>query len=213
MYTSRHDGQAERDRAHDRRLPRRRGDDAPLHLRPQARDGRLLVRGRHRLDHRPQLHRLRAALQRRHEGDVRGHARLPGQGALVGDRRALRRDDPLHGAHGDPRAHEVGAGARRGSTTSPRCGCSARSASRSTPRPGSGTTSTSAASRCPIVDTWWQTETGMILITPLPGVTTTKPGSATKPFPGVEAAVSTSRASGSTRAGAATSCSSSPGRR
>jgi acetyl-CoA synthetase len=40
--------------------------------------------------------------------------------------------------------------------------------------------------RCPIVDTWWQTETGMILITPLPGVTTTKPGSATYPFPGVE---------------------------
>jgi acetyl-CoA synthetase len=39
--------------------------------------------------------------------------------------------------------------------------------------------------RCPIVDTWWQTETGMIMITPLPGVTTTKPGSATKPFPGV----------------------------
>jgi acetyl-CoA synthetase len=43
--------------------------------------------------------------------------------------------------------------------------------------------------RTPIVDTWWQTETGMILITPLPGVTTLKPGSATKPFPGVEAAV------------------------
>jgi len=42
---------------------------------------------------------------------------------------------------------------------------------------------------CPVVDTWWQTETGMILITPLPGVTTLKPGSATKPFPGVEAAV------------------------
>jgi len=43
--------------------------------------------------------------------------------------------------------------------------------------------------RCPVVDTWWQTETGTILITPLPGVTTLKPGSATKPFPGVEAAV------------------------
>ena len=43
--------------------------------------------------------------------------------------------------------------------------------------------------RCPIVDTWWQTETGMILITPLPGITTTKPGSATKPFPGVDVAV------------------------
>ncbi|MFZ0343472.1 MAG: acetate--CoA ligase, partial [Gaiellaceae bacterium] len=39
--------------------------------------------------------------------------------------------------------------------------------------------------RTPIVDTWWQTETGMILITPLPGVTTLKPGSATQPFPGV----------------------------
>ena len=43
--------------------------------------------------------------------------------------------------------------------------------------------------RTPIVDTWWQTETGMVLITPLPGVTTTKPGSATKPFPGVDAGV------------------------
>ena len=43
--------------------------------------------------------------------------------------------------------------------------------------------------RAPVVDTWWQTETGMILITPLPGVTTTKPGSATRPFPGVEAGV------------------------
>ncbi len=41
--------------------------------------------------------------------------------------------------------------------------------------------------RCPIVDTWWQTETGMIMITPLPGIVTTKPGSATIPFPGIEA--------------------------
>ncbi|HEX5005385.1 MAG TPA: acetate--CoA ligase [Gemmatimonadales bacterium] len=41
--------------------------------------------------------------------------------------------------------------------------------------------------RCPIVDTWWQTETGGIMITPLPGVTTTKPGSATTPFPGIAA--------------------------
>ena len=42
---------------------------------------------------------------------------------------------------------------------------------------------------CPIVDTWWQTETGMILISPLPGITKMKPGSATKPFPGVEAEI------------------------
>ena len=41
--------------------------------------------------------------------------------------------------------------------------------------------------RCPVVDTWWQTETGMILITPLPGLTKLKPGSATRPFPGIQA--------------------------
>ncbi len=40
--------------------------------------------------------------------------------------------------------------------------------------------------RCPIVDTWWQTETGGIMITPLPGVVTTRPGSATLPFPGID---------------------------
>jgi acetyl-CoA synthetase len=43
--------------------------------------------------------------------------------------------------------------------------------------------------RCPVVDTWWQTETGHILITPLPGITVLKPGSATRPFPGIDADV------------------------
>jgi acetyl-CoA synthetase len=43
--------------------------------------------------------------------------------------------------------------------------------------------------RCPIVDTWWQTETGSILVSPLPGVTATKPGSATQPLPGIRAEV------------------------
>jgi acetyl-CoA synthetase len=47
--------------------------------------------------------------------------------------------------------------------------------------------------RCPVVDTWWQTETGAIMITPLPGVTTLKPGSATKPFPGISAEILTER--------------------
>src|SRR5438876_3070192 len=45
------------------------------------------------------------------------------------------------------------------------------------------------AGRCPVVDTWWQTETGSILITPLPGIVATKPGSATRPFPGIEAEI------------------------
>ncbi|MFQ5926555.1 MAG: acetate--CoA ligase [Terriglobia bacterium] len=48
---------------------------------------------------------------------------------------------------------------------------------------------TVGSGRCPVVDTWWQTETGMILITPLPGITPLKPGSATRPFPGIEAEV------------------------
>jgi acetyl-CoA synthetase len=43
--------------------------------------------------------------------------------------------------------------------------------------------------RCPIVDTWWQTETGQIMINPLPGIVSTKPGSATRPFPGISAEV------------------------
>ncbi len=43
--------------------------------------------------------------------------------------------------------------------------------------------------RCPIVDTWWQTETGAIMISPLPGIVATKPGSATRPFPGIDAAI------------------------
>ena len=48
---------------------------------------------------------------------------------------------------------------------------------------------TIGGSRCPVVDTWWQTETGMILITPLPGISTLKPGSAVRPYPGVGAEV------------------------
>ncbi len=108
----RDDREAEGHRAHDGRLPRRCRRDAPLHLRPEARARRLLVRRRHRLGHGAQLHRLRAAVQRRDERALRGDARLPGQGPLVGHRRALQGHDPVHGADGHPRAHEVGAGAR-----------------------------------------------------------------------------------------------------
>jgi acetyl-CoA synthetase len=46
---------------------------------------------------------------------------------------------------------------------------------------------------CPVVDTWWQTETGAIMITPLPGVTTLRPGSATRPFPGIAAEIRNER--------------------
>ena len=60
-------------------------------LRPQPGDRRLLVHRRRRLGHRAQLHRLRPAGQRRHAGDVRGHAGHPAQGPLVGDRPEVRR--------------------------------------------------------------------------------------------------------------------------
>ncbi len=65
--------------------------------------------------------------------------------------------------------------------------------------------------RCPVVDTWWQTETGHIMITPLPGVVSTKPGSATRPFPGISATSWTPRASRSTRGQGCSSCAG-PGR-
>ena len=55
--------------------------------------------------------------------------------------------------------------------------------------------------RCPVVDTWWQTETGGIMISPLPGVTTTKPGSATFPLPGIGAEVVDEKGNVITRGG------------
>ena len=113
----------------------------------------------------------------------------PDKDRLVGDRRALPGHDPVHGADRDPRVHALGHASTPRSTTCRRCGCSGRSASRSIPRRGSGTGRYIGGERCPIVDTWWQTETGAILITPLPGITPLKPGSATFPFPGIQADV------------------------
>ena len=110
-------------------------------LRPQAGGGRLLVLGRRRLGHRALLHRLRAARQRHHLGDVRGRARLPGQGHLVGALRALRRDALLHRADRDPRLHEVGQGVPGEARPLVAAAARVRSASRSTRRRGSGTTS------------------------------------------------------------------------
>ena len=107
----------------------------------------------------------------------------------MGDHRTLQGLDPLLRADRDPRAHEVGRASTRRSTTSPRCASWARSASRSTRGPGSGTARLSAWGRRPVVDTWWQTETGAITILPLPGVTHDQPGSATSPLPGVEVTI------------------------
>ncbi len=138
-------GQAEGHPAHGGRLPHPGGVHAPRGVRPQAGRGPVLVRRRHRLDHRPQLHRLRAAGQPGDVLHVRGCAEQPGRAPLVEDDREVQDLDPLHRAHHDPDVHEVGRGHPQGRTTSPRCACSAPSANRSTPRPGSGTARTSAA--------------------------------------------------------------------
>src|SRR3989475_186675 len=103
----RHHGQAEGHHSHHSRLPRRRGFDASLHLRCQA-ELDLLVRSRHRMGDGSQLHRLRPARQRDHRHHLRGHSRLPRQGPLVEDRRALQAGHPLHGADHDTHTHEVG---------------------------------------------------------------------------------------------------------
>ena len=149
------------------RLPRRR---------------HLLVHGRRRLGDRPQLHRLRPARQRRDHADVRGRAELSDASrfwevvdkhkvnifytaptairALMREGEAIGQDEPaatslrLLGSVGEPINPEAWQWYHR----------------------------VVGERRCPIVDTWWQTETGGILITPLPGATALKPGSATRPL-------------------------------
>ena len=87
LYTSGSTAKPEGHPPHHRRLPDRRDHHPPLRLRPEAGDRRLLVRRRRRLDHRPLLHRLRPARQRRDRGHVGGRPRLPPPGHLVGARR------------------------------------------------------------------------------------------------------------------------------
>ena len=115
-----HHRQAQGHHAHHRRVPHPGGVQPQVHLRPAPRDRHLLVRGRRRLGDRAQLHRLRAARQRRDFGDVRGHARHaparvphrgPGrlaQGPPLGHHRALQGHPALHGPNRDPHVHEVG---------------------------------------------------------------------------------------------------------
>ena len=92
--------------------------------------------------------------------------------------------DLLHRADADPHVHEVGRGHPGEVRPVLAAGARQRSASRSTPRRGCGTGENIGGDRCPIVDTWWQTETGAIMIAPLPGVTETKPGLGDAPAAG-----------------------------
>ena len=104
----RHHREAEGHLPHHGRLPDPGGLHELRRARPAPRDRRLLVHRRHRLGDRPLLHRLRADGQRRDPGDVRGHARHPAPGPVVGDRREVQGVDHLHRADRDPHLHEVG---------------------------------------------------------------------------------------------------------
>ena len=83
-----------------------------------------------------------------------------------------------------PHLHEVGRSSTPSATTSARCACSGSVGEPINPEAWIWYRTHIGGDRCPVVDTWWQTETGNIMISPLPGVTTLKPGSATKPLPG-----------------------------
>ena len=114
---------------------------------------------RHRLGDGPQLHRLRAAGQRRDLRDVRGRPGLPGQGPLLGDHREVRGDDPLHRADGDPDASCAGApNTREARLSSLRLlGTVGEPIN---PEAWVWYREHIGGERCPVVDTWWQTETG-----------------------------------------------------
>ena len=100
--------QAQGHRAHHRRLPHP-GVLHPLRLlRRQAGHRRVLVHRRHRLGHRPHLHRLRSAVQRRHPGALRGHSDVAERASAFRGHREVRRHHLLHGADADPHLHEVG---------------------------------------------------------------------------------------------------------
>ncbi len=145
----RHHRQAQGPPAHHRRLRR---PDLPdrRYIFDLKRRRRLLVHGRHRLDHRPQLRRLRPAAQRRHRPHVRRRAQLARKRPLLEDRRRPQGHRLLHRPHRHPRLHQVGRRLRAAATRSPRSACSAPSASPSTPEPGCGITARSATTAAPL---------------------------------------------------------------
>ena len=182
------DRQAEGHAAHDRRLPARRVADAQVGLRPEGRR-HLLVYRRHRLGDGAQLHRLRPAGQRRDASSCTKALRI------------IRKEDRFWEIiekykvtifytaptairafvkWGDqwPKGHDLSSLRLLGTVGEP-----------INPEAWMWYHEVIGGGRCPIVDTWWQTETGAIMIAPLPGAIATKPGSATRPLPGIDAEI------------------------
>ena len=167
---------------------RRHSCDHEIRLR-SARRRCLLVHGGCGLGHRPQLRRLWSARGWRDHVYVRRRAELAGAGSLLENHRRLSGHHSLYRADGDSRVHSLGR--RVGEEARSFVAALARFRRRADQSRSMDVVSRrrSAAGAVPIVDTWWQTETGAIMITPLPGAIPTKPGSATLPFFGVDAAV------------------------
>ncbi len=90
----------------------------------------------------------------------------------------------LHRADRDPHVHEVGRRGGPARMTSRSCGCSGTVGEPINPKAWVWYWHVVGGGRCPVVDTWWQTETGHIMITTLPGAQRMKPGSAGTPLPG-----------------------------
>ena len=120
-----------------------------------------------------------------HHRDVRGGPELPRLRPVLGGLRQVRRQHLLHRADRDPCADGTGRPLREALRPQEPPGARHRGRAH---QPGGVEWYYHVVgdARCPIADTWWQTETGGILITPLPGCTRLKPGSATRPFFGVE---------------------------
>jgi acetyl-CoA synthetase len=160
-------------------------------FRPQA--GRpFLVHRRHRLGYRPHLHHLWTTCLRRHRDGLRRHPDLSGC-------RPLLEDDPGSQGHIFYTAPTAIRSLIKAADTNPAVAPTQYDLSSLRLLGTVGEPINPAAwqwyydsvggSRCPIVDTFWQTETGGHMITPLPGVTPLVPGSCTLPFPGIQAAV------------------------
>ena len=188
LYTSGSHRQTEGRAAHHRRLSARRVSDDEIRVRSQGKR-HVLVHRRHRLGDRPQLCRLRPARQRRDDpACTKARPTCPKPDrfwrivekykvtifytAPTAIRAFMRWGDEW------PKKHDLSSLRLLGTVGEP-----------INPEAWMWYHNVIGKKRCPIVDTWWQTETGAIMITPLPGATPTKPGSATLPFFGVDAAV------------------------
>ena len=148
----------------------------------------LLVYCGRRLGHGPLLHCLRTAGKWCHDSDVRRSANLSGQFPVLASRGQASGQYFLHRTDSHQSINGCGqpTGQQHFRTSLRILGSVGEPIN---PEAWEWYYSVVGESRCPIVDTWWQTETGAIMITPLPGVTDLKPGSATKPFFGVKLAL------------------------